>query len=438
MTINSRSPMPHSPLSTSTDPHGLVPRVNKVHELAHTSQRSFGPLPPCAAGAKGSPARPMGITAGLPSETWMAPGIRRRVTSPILRTRSRSASGTHFLLAFCALVLVSRASAADPPGAILAKPPAWQTPKAEEVRAKVFQWLDDKKAEQKTRTEAEGLWKQSAEQLSGVELLDRTLHTIALADERARQLLELCSKPRAAWVLPGQPWLTDSETPLLVSGNFRLYYGRWLAQQRMFDEALEQLHGLEPKDVVDPASLLFYQGVVYHRLLDKENGMKAIDRLLDGASQSPKRYAAVARLMKEDLKDLEEDTLDHIARRMEDIERRLELGRAGPKVRKVEDGVIESLDKLIKKLEEQQQQQQQASSSGGSMQPSNPASDSRIMGGKGKGDVTKRDIGDEGGWGDLPPKQREEAMQQIGRDFPAHYRDAIEQYFRRLAGEGGQ
>ena len=26
-------------------------------------------------------------------------------------------------------------------------------------------------------------------------------------------------------------------------------------------------------------------------------------------------------------------------------------------------------------------------------------------------------------------------MQQIGRDFPAHYRDAIEQYFRRLATE---
>ena len=58
---------------------------------------------------------------------------------------------------------------------------------------------------------------------------------------------------------------------------------------------------------------------------------------------------------------MQDDTLDHIARRMDDIRRRLDLGRAGPKVRKVEDGVIESLDKMIKKLEEQQQQQQQAS-----------------------------------------------------------------------------
>ena len=57
------------------------------------------------------------------------------------------------------------------------------------------------------------------------------------------------------------------------------------------------------------------------------------------------------------------------------------------------------------------------------------------MGGKGPGNVTKRGVGNTAGWGDLPPKQREEALQQIGREFPAHYRDVIEQYFRRLAAE---
>ncbi len=60
------------------------------------------------------------------------------------------------------------------------------------------------------------------------------------------------------------------------------------------------------------------------------------------------------------------------------------------------------------------------------------------MGGKGPGVVTKRDVGHQSGWGNLPPKQREEALQQIARDFPAHYRDIIEQYFRKLASEGGK
>jgi lipopolysaccharide biosynthesis regulator YciM len=44
-------------------------------------------------------------------------------------------------------------------------------------------------------------------------------------------------------------------------------------------------------------------------------------------------------------------------------------------------------------------------------------------------------LGNKAGWGDLPPKQRHEALQQIGKDYPAHYRDVIEQYFRKLASE---
>jgi len=33
--------------------------------------------------------------------------------------------------------------------------------------------------------------------------------------------------------------------------------------------------------------------------------------------------------------------------------------------------------------------------------------------------VEKRGIGAESGWGDLPPKEREEVLQQIGREFPS-------------------
>ena len=107
-------------------------------------------------------------------------------------------------------------------------------------------------------------------------------------------------------------------------------------------------------------------------------------------------------------------------------------------MRKVEDGVIESLDKMIKKIEDQQQKQQQSESGSDSIRSSSPAPDSRPLGGKGPGEVAKKNIGSGSGWGNLPPKEREEAMQEIGRDFPSHYRDAIEQYFRRLAAENGK
>jgi len=326
------------------------------------------------------------------------------------------------------------AARAQTPNA-LPKAPDWRTPAVDDVRSQVLAWLDTQKPEAAIRAEAETIWPAVSDAASGPDLLQRLAETIALVDEDARRLVDLCAKPREAGSPPSFPRLGDPATPPLVADNLRLVFGRWLAGGRMYDEAREQLADLRPEDVVDPASLLFYQAVVYHRLLERDAALAAIARLLKGSDAGPKRYAAVARLMKADVKDLEEDTLDHIARRMEDIERRLALGRAGPKVREVEDGVIESLDKLIKELEDQQQQ---SNSAGNSAQSSSPAQDSRILGGKGPGLVTKRDVGSQGGWGNLPPKEREEAMQEISREFPSHYREAIEQYFRRLAGQSSE
>ena len=45
----------------------------------------------------------------------------------------------------------------------------------------------------------------------------------------------------------------------------------------------------------------------------------------------------MARLLRADLTALEDESLDHIARRMRDITRRLDLGRAGPKTLAVQD-----------------------------------------------------------------------------------------------------
>ena len=321
---------------------------------------------------------------------------------------------------------------ADP----LAESASWQPPPYEEVRKQVFKWLDRQAVDAATRAKAVEIWPADADDEPQTELLLQLAEVVALSDKNARRLVELCSHPREGTSLASQDWLTDPQTEPLLSNNLRLLYGRWLAQESLFDEAGEQLAGLQTEEVVDPASLLFYQGVVHHRLLDRESGLESIKQLLARAEANPRRYTAVARLMQADLERLEDDSLDHIARRMDDVRRRLDLGRAGTKVRKIEDGVIESLDKLIEEMEKQQKQS--SASAGGNMQSGSPMPDSRIAGGKGRGEVTKRDIGDSSGWGDLPPKKREEALQQIGRQFPAHYRDVIQQYFRKLASEGSQ
>ena len=325
------------------------------------------------------------------------------------------------------------AQSPDPP---IDSDATWRPARAEEVKAQIFAWFATEKADSAVRAKADAIWANLPAQASEDDLLTRLVQTFSLVDPNAAKLTALCGEPRSQLVIPPQTWLADGDVPPLLTNNMRLFYARWLVHESLYDEALDQLSGLSLKNVVAPASLLFYQSVVHHALLNKELGLKSIDELLQEAEASPRRYVALARLMREDLKGLEDDTLDHIARRMGDIRRRLDLGRAGSKVRSVEDGVIESLDKLIKKLEEQQKQQQ--CSGANSIQSSSPAKDSRLIRGKGPGNVTKKNIGSESGWGDLPPKQREESMQQIGRDFPAHYRDVIEQYFRRLAAEGSE
>ncbi len=67
------------------------------------------------------------------------------------------------------------------------------------------------------------------------------------------------------------------------------------------------------------------------------------------------------------------------------------------------------------------------------IQSGGPAGDSSVARGKGAGDNARKNIGTKSGWGDLPPKEREEALQQISKDFPSHYREIVEEYFRRRA-----
>ena len=309
----------------------------------------------------------------------------------------------------------------------------FKPPSGDEVRQKVLEWLASRQTDDATRQAIEALWRDEEASLG---LLDKLAKSFGLADERAGSLVALCAKPRSPGPLAPQEWLKSEDVPAFERNNLRLFYGRWLAQERLYDEALTQLEGLSPGDVVDAASLFFYQAVVYHRLLNKDEGLKALQSLLDKVDKVPNRYRAVAALMKSDLEGLKDESLDHISRQMEDVRRRLALARAGKKTRKVEDDVIAALDKLIKELEDRQQQQSQSSSGGGAMpQPSQAMPDSRIARMQGAGEVDRRRIGNTSGWGDLPPKQREEALQQIGKDFPPHYRDAIEQYFRKLAAE---
>lgn len=322
-------------------------------------------------------------------------------------------------------------------GADLAKPPTWQVPSHDEVERTLQAWLERSGLPAERRQAALAFWGERGAD-PAYDRLDVVMGAVTEADPRCLPVLAVVPAtpgvpPVTAAALPA--WVAEEATDGFERGVVRLWLGRELVRQERFDDGLVVLAGLEPEAVVDPASLLFHTAACQHWLLRADDCIASLDRLLERSAEIPVRYERVARLLRADMTGLEEESLDHIARRMRDITRRLGQGRAGPVTRQVQDGVIDSLDKLIAAIEEKQNQQSGGGGAPGSGNSGNgkPMDDSRIAGGQGAGEVTRRDLGEGEGWGNLPPHEREQALQQIGREFPAHYREAIEQYFKRLA-----
>lgn len=322
----------------------------------------------------------------------------------------------------------------------LEKTATWTIPTTADVKARLDNYLATKTLDDETRLKIEVLWPDEAQPLDGGELLDRLTASLALVEPKAAEVARACRDGSFLLTPPTFAGLTDEALPALVRDNLKLLVGRWLAQRDLVDESLDVLKDVGTDEVADPATLLFYQAMGHHRLLKKDDCLTTVSKLLERQTKLPRRYVTLARLMEADIKPLKEDSLDEIARMMDDIRRRLALSRAGKVVRDEEDEVIKKLEKMIDDLEQQRQQKQQkmqqSKSAKSGRQPNNPMQDSQRAELKGAGDVDPKNLGKRDGWGNLPPKERQEVLQQIGRELPAHFRETIEEYFKRLAQDG--
>jgi hypothetical protein len=360
----------------------------------------------------------------------------------------------------CAMACLTPARAAE-----FRLPPSWQPLTRVEAEARILSWLADRGADPSQVAAVRKFWSELSTLPAGeaagagsrveepdaddveagsgrgvnetdseprLPLLDWTVQSFALVDADAARLMNQCNNIHEIPPMDSADWLASGSTDRWFRANLQLYFARRLVQEELYDEVLEVLEGLKAGDVVDPATLYFCRMVAHHQLVEPDASRTAMLRLLEQEENLPRRYQQLTRLIEKDLSGLDDESLDHVARRMKDIRRRLGHGDADQRVQEIERGVVESLDDLIKKAEDQQKNSQ---SSGGGSQSSTPMEDSMPAEQKGPGKVDRRDIGHTSGWGDLPPKQREQALQQVGREFPVHYRELIEKYFRELANQ---
>lgn len=305
-------------------------------------------------------------------------------------------------------------------------------PSAEDVRGKVLVWAAEQTGVDPAQQEAlKKLWTWEGDPPLADELLDRVMDSFALLHADTARLMK---EVQAATAFSPHDKLLAGGSPFFQA-NVGLYLGRQLVERRMYDEANDVLKGVNPKETVDPACLFFHRAVASQGILEVKPALESLDVLLKQTQNVPIRYATTAALMQTELANLREKSLGEVAKLMSDSERRLDLGRVGEKVQGVQEKIIANLDELIKKMEAQ------GGGGGGgggqgnsnSNQSSSPANDSSVKGATGEGKTDPKKLSKEGAWGNLPEKEQAKAKNMIFKNFPSHYRHAIDAYSKKLA-----
>lgn len=182
-------------------------------------------------------------------------------------------------------------------------------------------------------------------------LLDKVADTLSLGDADAAKLLTEARDPQAAAPQDVPAVIKDAKKSPFFRANLALAYAKALSNKRVYEEALDTLATVKVEQVVDPASYLFHKAVAEHALMKGREANTTIVRLLDDVTDAPERYKMVAALMVFDILSWKDRDLGAIARKMDNIERRLDLSRGGPQTKKLQKDVVARLDEIIKELE---------------------------------------------------------------------------------------
>ena len=185
-------------------------------------------------------------------------------------------------------------------------------------------------------------------------IMDRLADTFALGSADAAKLMDEAKNPISPAPQAVPSLFKNDKLPMFFRANFALAYARALNNRRVHDEALEVLKQFNPEQVADPAAYLFNRAVAEFSTLQKDEANRSIRRLLDEAGAfAPERFKAVAMLMQLDMVAWKNKDLGDIARKMKDVERRLDLARGGKVTQGKQKEIIARLDEIIKKLENQ-------------------------------------------------------------------------------------
>lgn len=227
--------------------------------------------------------------------------------------------------------------------------------------------------------------------------------------------------------------------PLLMINNdcFQLNYAIVLSRSYNFESSQKVLKKIDLKQIKNKETYYYYRMVNGFYLNNKKEVIINADKLENDFFVIPERYKAMVNILRGEVKYWKKDDIGDIARDMRQVQNKLKWGNVGRKTQKTQKDIVDRLTKLIDKLENKNQdfnKDEENLPKNEKQSQQNPLQDSKIINNSGKGLVNHVKIKNlRERWGQLPPKERSKALQEIIRGMPERYRLSIENYFRNLS-----
>jgi len=329
-----------------------------------------------------------------------------------------------------------------------------KAPTVEEAKKQAETWLKEtaKKTDAATLAKFKTLWEADRP------LIDKVSGTLVLGNVDAGKLLEEARDVDAPAPIEVPALLKDAKLPTFFRANLALAYAKALTTRRVYEEALETFQMIKVEDVCDPGAFFFHKAVCEHSLMLRDKADSSIDRLLVDVVDSPERYRMVAALMHFDMVTWQEKDLGWIARKMENIQRRLDLKRGGKNTQKIQKEVLVRLDEMIKEIENKKKNPPPPGGGGGDNdgncpsggppgpdapgtqpQSSSPQQDTKGGSANTEGKVDPKKIKEIAEvWGKLPERERARVLVELTRGMPATDRAVIEAYFKEIQKKSGK
>lgn len=304
---------------------------------------------------------------------------------------------------------------------------------AESVQAQAKKWLAGATNDPETLKKFDAIWS------SDGSLHDRVVETIVLGDPKAAELLAQARDVNVPAPMAIPAILTAAKNAnTFHRANLALAYAKLLTARRIHEEALAVLDTVHAKDVAEPGTYFFHKAVAEFAMTKHEQAARSISAL-EEIENAPARYKIVAAMMFHDMQTWKEKDLGWVARKMDNIERRLDLARGGMETQKIQKEVIAALDKMIEELEQPPGPPGPNPPPPGPpgppappMFPKNPG-EPPAGGQTGEGKVDEKKFKEMyKNWGTLPEKARAEAIANAIRSLPPHLQEAAKDYFDRM------